>query len=218
MMFTPRLSFIILSLTFLSVGVFGNLLSPAYGVVTTTTLNIALGYSAADTNTMPFASYLVITDGNYQFVAYYNTSEQVAIARRQLGSTTWSITNTGFTANDITDDHDMISIGIDGNGIVHMSWGMHNNSLNYTTSTGSVLNNNSIAFNSNMASTMPISAPSGGYTNEITYPQFYYIPGSGDLLFWYRVGGTGGGSGNGNLNLNRYSASKGTWSQIQRPC
>ena len=166
---------------------------------------------------MPFASYSVITDGNYQFVAYYNTSQRVAIARRQLGTTTWSITNTSFTANDITDDHDMISIGIDGNGIMHMSWGMHNNSLNYTTSTASVLNNNSILFFNSKASAMPISALSGGYTNEITYPQFYNIPGSGDLLFWYRVGGTGGGSGNGNLNLNRYSASTGTWSQVRAP-
>jgi hypothetical protein len=141
----------------------------------------------------------------------------VAIARRQLGSTTWSITNTSFTANDITDDHDMISIGIDGNGLLHMSWGMHNNSLKYTTSTASVLNNNSINFYSTRASYMPITAPSGGYTNEITYPQFYNIPGSSDLLFWYRVGGSGGGSGNGNLNLNRYSAATGTWSQVKGP-
>ena len=111
----------------------------------------------------------------------------------------------------------MISIGIDGNGIMHMSWGMHNNSLKYTTSTASVLNNNTISFYSTRASYMPISAPSGGYTNEITYPQFYNIPGSGDLLFWYRVGGSGGGSGNGNLNLNRYSAATGTWSEVQAP-
>ena len=217
MSFKVRIAFIASSLTMLYLGGFSPL-GPAYGVdVTTSITNIALGYSAYDTNTMPFASYSVITDGNYQFVAYYNTSQRVAIARRQLGTTTWSITNTSFTANDITDDHDMISIGIDGNGIMHMSWGMHNNSLNYTTSTASVLNNNSIAFNSSMASTMPITAPSGGYTNEITYPQFYNIPGSGDLLFWYRVGGAGGGSGNGNLNLNRYSAATGTWSQVQAP-
>jgi hypothetical protein len=98
-----------------------------------------------------------------------------------------------------------------------MSWGMHNNSLLYTTSTASVLNNNSIGFYSSRASYMPITAPSGGYTNEITYPQFYNIPGSGDLLFWYRVGGAGGGSGNGNLNLNRYSAATGTWTQVQAP-
>jgi BNR repeat-containing family member len=191
-------------------------LSSAYGV-DVSTLNIALGYATADTNTMPFASYSVITSGNYQFVTYYNTLQHVTIARRQLGTTTWSTTDTGFTANDITDDHDMISIGIDGNGIMHMSWGMHNNSLKYTTTTASVLNNNPISFNSSMASSMPISAPSGGYTNEITYPQFYNIPGSGDLLFWYRVGGAGGGSGNGNLNLNRYSAATGTWSEVKAP-
>jgi hypothetical protein len=198
------------------------LLSGAYGVAPSVTyLNVGMGYSTVDTNTMPFASYSVITDGNYQFVAYYNTSSHVTIARRQLGSTTWTTTDTGFTANDITDDHDMISMGIDGNGIMHISWGMHNNYLNYTTSTASVLTpvltGDKIGFNSSMASTMPISAPSGGYVSEITYPQFYNIPGSGDLLFWYRVGGSGGGSGNGNLNLNRYSAATGTWSEVKAP-
>jgi hypothetical protein len=219
-MFKLRLSLVIFLLTFLSIGGFANLPTPAFGqILNVNYLNIGLGYSAYDTNTMPFASYSVTTAGDYQFVAYYNTSSMVAIARRQLGSTTWSITNTSFTANDITDDHDMISIGIDGNGLLHMSWGMHNNSLKYTTSTASVLNNNSINFYSTRASYMPITAPSGGYTNEITYPQFYNIPGSSDLLFWYRVGGSGGGSGNGNLNLNRYSIVNGvgTWSQVKGP-
>jgi hypothetical protein len=212
-----RIAFIVSSLMILCGSAISPSLTPAYGVdVTTTLLNIGLGYSAADTNTMPFASSSVITDGGYQFVAYYNTSQRVAIARRQLGTTSWSITNTGFTANDITDDHDMISMGIDGNGIMHMSWGMHNNTLKYTTSTASVLNNNTISFNISEASTMPLSTVGGGQS-EITYPQFYNVPGSGDLLFWYRTGGVGGGSGNGNLNLNRYSAATGTWSQVQGP-
>jgi hypothetical protein len=212
-----RIALIVSSFMIFSLVAFSSPISVYGADVTAATLNIALGYSAVDTNTMPFASYSVITAGNYQFVAYYNTSQTVSIARRQLGTTTWNITNTSFTANSISDDHDMISLGIDGNGIMHMSWGMHNNSLKYTTSTASVLNNNAIGFYSTRASYMPISAPAGGYTNEITYPQFYNIPGSGDLLFWYRVGGSGGGSGNGNLNLNRYNASTGTWSQVQAP-
>ena len=200
----------------LSLGLIG-LLSGAFGQTPSVTyLNIGLGYSAADTNTMPFASYSVTTAGNYQFVTYYNTLQHATIARRQLGTTTWSITDTGFTANAISDDHDMISMGIDGNGIMHISWGMHNNPLKYTTSTASVLNNNSINFNSSMVSSMPISAVGGGQS-AITYPQFYNIPGSGDLLFWYRTGGAGGGSGNGNLNLNRYSAATGTWSEVKGP-
>ncbi len=74
MKFKSRLFFVILALTFLSIGGFANFSTPAYGQNPSVTyLNIGLGYSTYDTNTMPFASYSVITDGNYQFVAYYNT-------------------------------------------------------------------------------------------------------------------------------------------------
>jgi hypothetical protein len=54
--------------------------------------------------------------------------------------------------------------------------------------------------------------PSGGSTtNEATYPDFYNIPGSNDLLFAYRNGGAGGGSGNGNEYFNVYDPQTKTW-------
>ncbi len=199
------------ALLVLFLGGFG-LLSAAFGQTPTVTyLNIGLGYSAADTNTMPFAKYSVYTSGNYQFVAYYNTSQTVNIARRQLGSTSWNITTTSFVV-DPSDDHRIISIAVDGNGLMHMSWGMLRSALNYTTSTASVLNNNPISFYSSQASSMPVSNI-GGKAASLCYPQFYNVPGSGDLLFWYFAGE----SGNANMYLNRYNASAGTWSAVMAP-
>jgi hypothetical protein len=206
----------------------GGIVSPSFAADATflTWSNIGLGYGSG-INTSAFRHNSLVTVGNYQFATYYEPNDGnnsngvndgvIIVARRTLGGSTWSTYRTSFKAVDITDGHDTISYGIDGNGLMHMSWGMHNNPLLYTTSTASVLNDNPINFYSTKASSMPISAPVGGYTSEITYPQFYNIPGSGDLLFWYRVGGAGGGSGNGNLNLNRYSAATGTWSEVKAP-
>ena len=52
---------------------------------------------------------------------------------------------------------------------------------------------------------------SGSTTNEATYPQFYNIPNSPDLLFTYRNGGSGGGSGNGNEYFDVYNPTTKTW-------
>src|SRR5205823_2644311 len=52
---------------------------------------------------------------------------------------------------------------------------------------------------------------SGATTNEVTYPQFYKIPNSSNLLFIYRNGGAGGGSGNGNEYFNVYNPTTNAW-------
>ena len=181
--------------------------------------NIGLGYGTGG-NTAAFRYNSLVTVGNYQFATYYEPDDGnnsnglndgvIIVARRTLGSNTWNTYRTSFKANDISDGHDTISFGIDGNGLMHMSWGMHNNPLLYTTSTASVLNSNPIAFYSSKASSMPLSTD--GYANSITYPQFYNLP-DGDLLFWYRSGS----SGYGNLNLNRYDAATSTWSVLKAP-
>jgi hypothetical protein len=46
--------------------------------------------------------------------------------------------------------------------------------------------------------------------NKVSYPEFYRLP-AGDLLFFYRDGG----SGNGNLVLNRYDIKSKKWTRLQ---
>ncbi len=153
-------------------------------------------------DTCSFRNNAIYTVGNYQFVAYYNNDNNgltphVTIARRDKSTNTWNSYTTTYTAFAVTDDHDVISFGIDGNGYMHMSWGMHGNVLNYAKSTASVLNTGSISFNT---STIP------NVGTATTYPEFYNLS-DGDLLFVYRTGA----SGSGNSLYTRYNTDDDTW-------
>jgi hypothetical protein len=91
---------------------------------------------------------------------------------------------------------------------------MHNHPLVYRKSTGPVMNADPIAF----GDVRPMIEIGGAASNEnsVTYPQFYNLPGGmrgGDLLFFYR----NGGSGDGNAFLNRYDATTGTWTPLAHP-
>ncbi|HUO09284.1 MAG TPA: BNR-4 repeat-containing protein [Phycisphaerae bacterium] len=172
-------------------------------------------YYTGDANSCAIDLNNIITYGGYQFLAYYNTSSQVMIARRAAGDSSWTTVNSGFTGSP-SDDHDIIALAVDSTGTMHMSWDMHNIPLEYATSNASVLSSDfsSTSFTQRTSTNAPSLFPSAGATtNEVTYPTFYHIPGSNNLLFAYRNGGAGGGSGNGNEYMNIYNPTTGTWSQ-----
>ncbi|MGN6505590.1 MAG: BNR-4 repeat-containing protein [Tepidisphaeraceae bacterium] len=173
-------------------------------------------YYSVDTNSCAIQVNNLTTAGGYQFAGYYDTSGHVMIARRASGASTWSTFDSGFTAtsSELSDDHNVIALAVDSAGAMHLSWDMHNQSLNYAVSNASVLQSNlsSIGFTRQTSSNAPSLFPSSGATtNEVTYPQFYSIPGSSNLLFTYRNGGAGGGSGNGNQYVNLYNPTTKTW-------
>ncbi len=88
---------------------------------------------------------------------------------------------------------------VDGEGYLHVTWGHHNQPLNYcrSISPGSL----------KLGDKLPMI---GVKENKVTYPEFYKMP-SGDLLFFYRDGE----SGNGNLVLNRYGTKNKKWIRVQ---
>jgi hypothetical protein len=58
----------------------------------------------------------------------------ITLARRVLGVNVWQISDfTGSAFGDpssfATDGHNVISVSINSDGYMHMSWGMHNNPL-----------------------------------------------------------------------------------------
>jgi hypothetical protein len=180
---------------------------------------IGQAYGPNNINGTSFAPDNVTTVGNQQFVAYYEPDTDdadgydghVVIGRRTIGTDTWTLSETSFVSNNITDTHDIIAIAVDGDGIMHMSWGMHANQgggTNYAKSTASVLTPGSpISFTANLGA--------GGLTGSetmVTYPEFVKLP-DGDLLYFYR----NGTSGNGDLRLNRYDTATDTWSVVQQP-
>jgi len=111
------------------------------------------GYGAGDINSCAIDHNNLISDGTYQYIAYYGPITSIGgqnkcsiyLSRRTLGAATWSTPlDTGIsifatsTNNEIADDHNIIAIGIDSTGHMHMSWDMHNTSLKYAISNGVV--------------------------------------------------------------------------------
>jgi len=174
------------------------------------------GYGTGDVNSCSIALNNLTTAAGFQFIGYYDNNRNLLIGRRATGSSTWQTFSTGITisATDITDDHNVIALAVDSTGHLHLSWDMHNTVLNYSISNASVTTPtlSSIAFTKQTATNAPTLFPnSGTTTNEVTYPQFYNIPGSNNLLFTYRNGGAGGGSGNGNQYFDVYNPTSHTW-------
>lgn len=180
------------------------------------------GYAGNDINAVSFRhnslTSVEVGGTTYQFSAYYRNvsgSRRVTVARRTLGTTNgpWEVFDYNGTSaefgdpnSNATDSHNTISIGVDGDGYMHMSWGMHNHNLIYRKSTAPVTNANPISFPSTNTPMV------GSNENSITYPQFYNTD-DGDLLFFYR----NGASGNGNTFLNRYDTTTDAWSVVQAP-
>ena len=180
----------------------------------------ASGYAYAGSSSINAVSFIcsgLMTVGNQQFLAYYGRHQTNAayaynntiwVARRTVGSNDWQVFRTTFTADDITDGHDVVNFGLDGAGYMHLSWGMHNGNLHYARSTTAVTGTGSIAFTADLGA----NAMTGNEV-AVTYPQFISQP-NGDLLFLYRVGGPGGGSGGGDTWLNRWSVASRTWTNV----
>ncbi|MBN1911281.1 MAG: BNR-4 repeat-containing protein [Pirellulales bacterium] len=178
-----------------------------------------LGYADSKVNATSFKQQSLTTfdapDGHkYQFTSYYDETQKLVVGRRVLlesGWSDWYLRKTAFTANNINDNHDVSSIGIDGDGYLHVSWGMHNNSLLYTRSTTSAFGDTPFTL---VGDTI---GNSGGLRSEftltsgVTYPMFYNIPGSGDILFSYRIGS----SGNGDAELYRWDNTADVWNPVR---
>ncbi len=172
------------------------------------------GYAGSSAiNTVAFVRSSLKTVGNQQFVTWYGRHQYDAnapfnntiwIGRRTLGSSQWEVfRHPTFTANTITDGHDVISYGIDGDGFMHVSWGMHGDAFHYSRSTTPVTGSGPIVLGPDTTMT--------GRENSVTYPQFLKLP-DGDLLFLFREGA----SGSGDTYLNRWDTATKAWDNVHR--
>ena len=156
------------------------------------------GWANNSVNAVIFRKNSLVTFKGYQYSAFYDSAQYVVLAKRKVGSGKWTVNRTPYKG-DATDAHKSISIIVDGAGCLHVAWGQHNNPLNYAKSVapGSLV----------LGNKLPMT---GSKENKLSYPEFYKLPG-GDLLFFYRDGG----SGNGNLMINRYSVKTASWVRLQ---
>lgn len=159
---------------------------------------IAPGYAETSVNTAIFRCSALVTVGDTQYVAFYNAQGYVTLGKRQLGTDDWVLCQSQYKGK-VSDAHNVISLGVDGEGYLHVSFDHHGNKLRYCRSTE--------PWSLQLGEMQPMT---GKDENDVTYPEFYRLA-NGDLLFAYRSGV----SGRGNLVLNRYSIAQHEWNRVQ---
>ncbi|MVN77463.1 neuraminidase [Hymenobacter sp. HMF4947] len=158
---------------------------------------VGLGWAKNNVNGAVFRKNSVVTQGQDQYTAYYDSVGYVVLAKRRLPAGAWQVQRTPYQGK-VQDAHNVISLMVDGAGYLHLSFDHHGNPLRYCRSKapGSL----------DMSELLPMT---GTHENNVTYPEFHRFP-SGDLLFLYRDGS----SGNGNLALNRYDVKTQRWTRL----
>jgi len=155
------------------------------------------GWAANSVNAVVFRKNSLVTHRDTQFIAFYDKNQHVVLGKRRTGEKKWILKQTPYIGNT-NDAHNTISIIVDGEGYLHLSWDHHNNPLRYCRG----LEPGSLEMSAMMSMT------GIGETN-VTYPEFHRLP-DGDLLFLYRDGA----SGQGNLVINKYAARNKQWKQL----
>ena len=159
---------------------------------------IGLGWAKNAVNTAIFRKNSVVSYKGVQFVSYYDSVGYVVLAKRKIASNKWRVKRTDYKGN-VKDAHNIISMMIDGDGYLHLSWDHHANKLHYCKS--------KVPFGLDLTPEMPMTGMKEG---KVTYPEFYRLA-TGDLLFFYRDGS----SGNGNFIINKYSIATKLWQRLQ---
>lgn len=155
------------------------------------------GWARNSVNTVIFRKNSLVTHEGVQYIAYYNGDGCLVLGKRTHGSSEWEIRETQYRGNT-ADAHNTISIMTDGDGYLHVSWDHHNNALRYARS----LQPGSLELSGKMPMT-------GVREGSVSYPEFYRMP-NGDLLFFYRDGG----SGRGDLVVNKYDLKTKSWKRL----
>lgn len=158
---------------------------------------VADGWAGNSINAVVFRKNSLVTFNNIQFIAFYNPKGVLTLGKRTLPATKWEIVETSFRGN-VHDAHNSISIMVDGEGFLHISWDHHGNALNYVHSVRPL--------SLELSAKLPMT---GLNETNVTYPEFYKMP-DGNLIFLYRDGR----SGKGNLVMNRYNAGTKMWTQV----
>ena len=160
-------------------------------------IHVDSGWAANSVNTVIFRKNALVTYKDTQFIAFYNARQQLVIGKRNIHKSHWILQATPYSGN-ARDAHNAISIMVDGDGFLHISWDHHNNPLHYCRSIRP----------GSLQLTGPLSM-TGKNESSVSYPEFYKLP-NGNLMFFYRDGS----SGRGNLVLNRYSIVSRKWEQV----
>ena len=173
-----------------------------FGKVDTQSTKILISNDAFGGDILNVASFItesLWTFNSYQYVTFIDSSGNIMVGKRALPNGEWTIVDTGYDV-DTSDSHHAASLGIDPDGYIHISYGMHDDPLQYIRSDNP----------EDITSFSPASM-TGLDENVVTYPTFFTD--GNHLYFAYR----NGASGNGELYLNKYDHNTKTWKVLQHP-
>jgi hypothetical protein len=171
---------------------------PSFSQLKTNESEIGLGWSNNSVNTVIFRNSALTSFKNWQFTAYYNPDGKMVLAKRKLNSNSWQTQITPYSGN-VKDAHNSISIAIDTDGFLHVSWDQHDTRLRYAKS--------KTPFGLELGNEQSMT---GNDEDKVTYPEFHNLP-NGKLLFCYRSGA----SGRGNMILKSYDVKAKQWTSVQ---
>lgn len=160
-------------------------------------VSVADAWANNSINAVIFRKNSLVTYKHTQYIAFYDKDRYVVLGKRKLGTDKWTLKQTPYQGN-ASDAHNTISIIVDGDGYLHISWDHHDNALHYcrSISPGSL----------ELTEKLPMT---GLLEEKVAYPEFYTMK-DGNLLFLYR----NGQSGKGNLMINRYDTASKQWAQL----
>lgn len=140
--------------------------------------------------------FSILTEGETQYVAYFDSNHRMTVAARALDSDEWEFHPLPSIVG--WDSHNYITMAVDGDGHLHVAGNMHASELVYfrTKRRGSI-------------ETLERLPMTGRQEIRVTYPKFLTNP-DGQLVFCYRDGG----SGNGNHIFNLYDSATRTWKRM----
>lgn len=168
-------------------------------------------------NGLAFQQHALTTFGDYQYVAFYKTASgygkhNVNLGRRRIAPSFGDWQYFAFTdyVQTTLDEHNTISMGISGDGKIHLSFDHHDVPLNYRVSTTGIAKTIPSSWSANAFSAVQHSLPGSiGPWTPLTYPRFERTE-NGDLLMEFRIGQSGAGDS----WIHRYSSTSGQWSQV----
>lgn len=168
-------------------------------------------------NGLAFQQNALTTFGDYQYVAFYKTASgygkhHVNLGRRKIAPSVGDWQYFAFTdyVQQTLDEHNTISMGISGDGKIHLSFDHHDVPLNYRVSSSGIAKTVPSEWSASAFGSVQHSLPgSTGPWTPLTYPRFERID-NGDLLMEFRIGQSGAGDS----YIHRYSSTSGQWSNV----
>ncbi|KAL3424150.1 hypothetical protein PVAG01_03431 [Phlyctema vagabunda] len=194
-------------------------LTSAISISSTSSVDLAIDIEGSEfINGVSFQQNVISTFGDYQYVVFYNTTSlgyghhYVNVGRRKVtpSVTKWEILTLSDYEQTTLDGHNVISLGISGDGKIHLSFDHHDVPLNYRVSTAAIAKTIPTSWTASLFGPVVHSLPgSTGPWTPLTYPRFKTLSG-GDMLMEFRIGQ----SGSGDSYLHRYSTATGQWSAV----